>query len=386
MKTPCDLFPPAIAVMLALAAVAGCGGREAQPGASAPTEVAVVVVEPADVGLAMEFVGKTESSRRVEIRSRVEGFLERIHYVEGSMVEDGQLLFQMDRKPFEAELRAARAELAQQRARLTTTTANLKRVRPLAQQNAVAQKELDDALGGYRTAAAAVEAAIAKVEQAELNLGYTEIRSPVTGVSSYAVKREGAYIGIGDSLLTYVARIEPMWVEFSVSENQIFRKREERKADRLQPPADDRYEVEIIMADGSVHPHRGRITFTDASISEATGTFLLRAEIANPERELRPGQFVRVRLLGARRTNAILVPQKAVQQGARGSFVWVIDEDGAVRFQPVQTGEWRGSDWFIDQGLSGGETVIVEGALKVRPGMTVLTVPYSGPEPSAAAQ
>lgn len=350
-----------------------------------PMPVTVAQVVARDTPVTIEFVGRTASSRRVEIRSRVEGFLESRQYVEGTMVEEGQVMFQMDRKPFEAQLQAARAELTQQEARLANAEANLNRVRPLAQKNAVAQKELDDALGTFRSSAAAVEAAKAKVVQAELDLGYTTIMSPVTGVSSFATQREGAYIGFGtDSLLTYVAQIDPIWVEFSVSENQLLTGRANQAAGRIRRPEDGQYEVEIVLADGSIFPETGRITFSDASLSETTGTFLLRAELPNPARggerdeQLRPGQFVRVRLKGSIRPGAILVPQRAVQQGAKGSFVWVIDGDGKAQFRPVTVGAWHGDDWFVDEGLEDGETVVVGGALKLRAGAAVqITEPAS---------
>lgn len=339
-------------------------------------EVSIIVTEPRDIPVSSEFVGKTVSSRRIEIRSRVDGFLEKRLYEEGSMVQEGQVLFQMDRKPFEAQLRAATAELEQQQARLTNAEANLARVKPLAEQNAVAQKELDDAISMYRSSAAAVEAANAKVMQAELDLGYTDIYTPVTGMSSYARQREGSYIGIGQNgLLTYVAQIQPMWVEFSISENQLFRNRAQRASGLLKAPEGEEYEVEIELADQSIYPHRGQITFADASLSEETGTFLIRAEIPNPEKMLRPGQFVRARIHGALRPQAILIPQRAVQQGAQGSFVWVI-EDGKTKFQPVKTGPWLGDNWFIEAGLNGGEQVIVDGALTMRPGIEVKTIPY----------
>jgi membrane fusion protein (multidrug efflux system) len=286
-------------ILLAGILVSGCGSDDVQTGKQPGLEVEVLKVTARDTPVSIEFVAKTASSRKVEIRSRVEGFLEELAYQEGSMVDEGQVLFQMDRKPFQARLDAAKAELSQQQARLQNANANLKRVKPLAEKNAVAQKELDDALGTYLTAAAAVEQAKANVVQAELDLGYTTITSPLLGVSSYAVKREGAYIGLGgDSLLTYVAQIDPMWIEFSVSENQILRGREDEARGILVPPEDGSYEVEIVLADGMVYPIRGRITFADASLSEETGTFLIRAEIANPEKSLRPGQFVRANLLG----------------------------------------------------------------------------------------
>lgn len=365
-----------------LTLLAACSEPEA-PVVSGPG-VTILKVAAQDVPVKYEFVGKTSSSRRVEIRSRVEGFLEQRLYDEGEIVQEGQPMFQMDKKPFEAQLQAANAELAQQQARLINAEANLKRVKPLAEQNAVAQKELDDALGTYRSAAAAVEAAKAKVVQAELNLGYTTIISPVTGISSFARKREGSYIGFGtEALLTYVARIQPMWVEFSLSENQIFRIRSDAKAGLVTLPEEGNYAVEIELADGTIYPEQGLITFSDASLSEETGTFLMRAEVANTASDLRPGQFVRVFLIGALRPDAILVPQKAVQQGAQGSFVWLLDKDGKTRLQPVKLGPWFGSQWFIEEGLRDGDTVIVDGAQKVRPGIQVEATPFEAGEPAA---
>jgi len=377
--------------LLLCGVLAGClTGCEQQPPAAAqarPVPVSTATITASDTPIVFEFVGKTASSRRVEIRSRVEGFLEQRLYEEGTPVHEGQVMFQMDRKPFEAQLQAAKAELAQQEARRVNAKANLDRVRPLAKKNAVAKKELDDALGTYRSATASVEAAQAKVIQAELDLGYTTIKSPVTGLSSYANQREGAYIGFGtSSLLTYVARIDPIWVEFSVSENQILKARESEAKGLLKQPPDGAYDVEIVLANGEVYPDTGRITFADASLSEETGTFLMRAELPNPVRDgdahsqLRPGQFVRARLKGAIHPNAIVVPQRAVQQGARGSFVWVVDKDGKVEFRPVVVGAWHGDDWFIDSGLKDGETIVVDGALKLRAGAPVKVTPPAAQE------
>jgi membrane fusion protein (multidrug efflux system) len=234
------------------------------------------------------------------------------------------------------------------------------------------------AQGLYLEAAAAVEQAKARVVQAELDLGYCTITTPVSGLSSYAVMREGAYIGMGDSLLTYVAQLDPMWVEFSVSENQMLKRNDNIEKGIIRAPADRNFVIEIILADGSVYPHTGKITFADASLSEATGTFLIRAEIDNPDQQLRPGQFVRVHIKGSVRPNAILVPQEAVQQGAQGSFVWVINAEGKAEFRPVTVGPWHDKDWFIDAGLKAGDTVVVTGALKLRPG-----VPVNITEPAA---
>lgn len=361
----------------------GCGDDSDQAAGNPAVKVTVHEVKAKDTPIIMEFVGKTASSRRVEIRSRVEGFLERRLYTEGSLVQAGDVLFEMDKLPFEAQLDAANAELSQQMARMTTAKANLDRVKPLARQNAVAKKELDDALGTYNTASAAVEAAKAKVVQAELNLGYCTIKSPVTGVSSFATQREGAYLGYGAGALTYVAQIDPIWVEFSVSENQILKSRTQINEGRIVEPDGGNFDVEIVLGDGTVFPHTGKITFADASLSEATGTFLIRAEVNNPapaggvelvskkmSPQMRPGQFVRARLKGAIRPKAILLPQAAVQQGAKGSFVWVV-KDGKAEFRPVEVGPWHEHQWFIDKGLAEGDTVVVGGALKLRAGVPV---------------
>lgn len=346
--------------------------------ASQALPVTVIEVQAKDTPVVFEYVGKTVSSRRVEVRSRVQGFLESRDYQEGTLVEEGQVMFQMDRKPFEAMLQAAVAEQSQQQASLTNARANLDRVRPLAKTNAVAEKDLDEAESAFRSAAAAVEAAKAKVVQAELNLSYTTIKAPVTGISSFATQQEGAFIGIGsNSLLTYVARIDPIWVEFSISENQLLRMRSSENALRVRAPESGEYEIQLIMADGSLYPETGRITFADASLSDKTGTFLVRAELANPLRsdkwsgQLRPGQFVRVLIKGAIRPDAILIPQRAVQQGAKGDFVWVVGENSEVEIRPVKVGNWRDDDWFINEGLNDGETVVIDGALKLRPGAKV---------------
>ncbi len=352
--------------------------KEAPP--PPPPEVTVLTVVEEDAPMSFEYVGKTVSSRKVEIRSRVEGFLEKRLYEEGSRVEVGQPMFQMDAKPFEADVLAAKAGLAQQQARLKTATINLNRVRPLAKKKAVAQKELDEAEGNYHEAAAAVEAARANLTQAELKLGYTLITSPVNGLSSYATQQEGAYIGMGTgSLLTYVAQIDPMWVELSISENQMLSFAKQKKSGLLRLPENERFTIKLLLADGSEYRHQGVVTFADASISEETGTFLIRAEVANPDNLLRPGQFVRVLMQGAVRPKAVLLPKIAVQQGKNGSFVWVIDDKQEAQYRDVTPGPWQDDQWFIDDGLKAGERVVVDGASKLRPGMPVKIVPEKVP-------
>ncbi len=299
----------------------------------------------------------------------------------------GQIMFLQDPKPFQAQLDAAKGALAQQQARLATARANLARVKPLVAQNALSQKDLDDATGQEQAAAAAVETAKAQVEEARLNLGYTTIYTPVTGLSSFAKVQDGAYVNAENSLLTTVDQVDPIWVNFSLSENDVLQYRAERESGRLKAPKDGDYIIEAVLADGSTFDQKGRITFANASYNQQTGTFLLRATIPNPKAVLRPGQFIRVRILGATRPDAIVVPQAAVQKGAQGHFVFVV-KDGKAELRNVEVGRWYKDDWFITSGLQAGEKVIVDGAMKVAPGAPVKVVeaaaaPAAGAAPTA---
>jgi membrane fusion protein, multidrug efflux system len=360
-----------LAALVPAALLGGCGGKQAPSAGPAAAEVTTVAVQSRDVPYLYEFVGQTESSQQVEIRARVEGFLEKRMYTEGAPVKTGQVMFMMDRKPFEAALAAAQGELAQQKARLITARANLDRVRPLVADDALAKKELDDAQGTEQAAAAAVESAQAKVVNAKLNLGYTTISAPVAGLSSFAKVQDGAYVNAQNSLLTYVAKMDPMRVNFSVSENETLRLRSDISKGRLKPSKDEKYLVDVVLADGTTYPTQGRVTFTDAAFSDQTGTFLIRAELPNPQGTLRPGQFVRVKVHGFTRTNAIIVPQVAVQEGPRGTYVWTVGPDGKAAQRTVEAGNWMGDNWMVDSGLKNGDHVIVGGFMRLAPGVPV---------------
>lgn len=362
-----------LCLSLGLLLVAAVGCHENKPAASAPPPANVDVIDIAlrDVPVVYEYVGQTESSQQVEIRARVNGFLEKRVYQEGSLVHQGDVLFTMDRKPYQAALDAAQAEYAQQKARLDTAQANLNRVRPLVAKNALSQKDLDDSVGQQQAAAAALEQARANVTSATLNLGYTTITSPVTGLSSFAKKQDGSYIDSTNSLLTYVAKLDPMWINFSLSENEMLDLRTQTSNGSLKLPQAGKLEAVIVLADGSTYPQRGRIAFTDASLSSDTGTYLIRAEMPNPNGALRPGQFVRIKLLGAERASAVAVPQEAVQQGPRGAYVWTVDKDSKAQQRSVETGQWNGNDWVIQSGLHPGDRVVVDNTLRLMPGAPV---------------
>jgi len=355
--------------------LAGCGQKAAPPAARV-IDVTAVTVAARDTPVVFEFVGQTQSSREVEIRARVDGFLERRIYTEGNLVQAGQTLFLMDSKPFEASLQQARGEMAQQQAKLQVAEANLARVKPLADQNAVSKKDLDDAIGNAQTAHAAVLTSQGNIRQAELNLGYATIKSPLTGLSSFAKVQDGAYVSAQNNLLTTVAQLDPIWVNFSISENESLGYREQVAKGLLRLPKNNEMDIEIILANGTAFPNKGRISFADPSFSRETGTFLVRATLANKNGVLRPGQFVRVHVLGAVRPDAILVPQRAVQQGAKSHFVWVVNKDSKAEQRAVVVGEWSGDDWVIASGLAAGEQVVVDGAIRVATGATLKVSPY----------
>jgi membrane fusion protein (multidrug efflux system) len=366
--------------------LAGCREEKAQV-APQPPEVTVMEVVPRDVPVSIEYVAQTQSSHLVNIHARVSGFLDKRVYTEGELVKQGQVLFRMDPKPFQAQLAQALAALSMQKASLEIARANLARTKPLAELKALSRKDLDDATGQFESASAAVEQAKAQVETARLNLSYTTITSPVTGVAGAAQQTDGTYISTQNSLLTTVAVLSPMWVNFSISENEMQRFRNQADKGLIQRPKDDSYLVEVLLVDGSVFPHTGRIAFADPSFNSQTGTFLIRASVDNPKGVLRPNQYVRVRLKGAVRPHAILVPQAAVQQGSKGHFVWVVGSDGKVDQRPVVVGDWHGTDWFIFEGLSAGDRVVVEGTLALRSDLPVVVKPYSaGAEASSAVE
>ncbi|MBF0552268.1 MAG: efflux RND transporter periplasmic adaptor subunit [Deltaproteobacteria bacterium] len=381
------IFPAlVVSAVVIIPAVVGCDKQEAKkPAAKAPaTEVTALKVTPQDVPVVREHIAQTQSSREVSINARVNGFLDKRVYKEGSMVKEGQTLFLLDHKPFKVQLDQAKAALAMQEASLATARSNLARVKPLSALNALSKKDLDDATGQFQTASAAVEQAKAQVETAKLNLSYTTITSPVAGVSSYAKQTDGTYINEQTSQLTTVAVLSPMWVNFSMSENEIQKFHDEIAKGLLKPPPGLNFEVEVILVDGSRFPHTGRITFAEPSYNAQTGTFLLRVSVDNPGKGiLRPNQYVRVRLIGAIRPNAILLPQRAVQQGPKGQFVWVVNKDNQAEFRPVEVGEWHGNDWFINKGLKAGELVVVDGSVTLRPGASVAVKPYVAPTPTS---
>lgn len=356
----------------------GCGQR--QQTQAPPVPVTAIHVKPQTIPAEFEYVGVGKSSHIVELRARVEGYLESIDYTEGGLVHAGDLMFVVDQRPFIAALEMAQGELLRQQAILWNAQQTKNRMVPLYKEDAVSQKDMDDAIASELAAEADVVTAKANVEKAKINLSYTSIAAPVTGMASDAKFREGALISPGpDSLLTDIYVIDPIWVYFSVSTGDILKAREESMKGFIELPVDNNFDIEVIFANGSSLPASGKIDFTAPSLQQSTGTMMVRTVLPNPQGFLRPGEFVRVVLKGAIRPNAIIVPQTAVMQGMNGQFVWVIDDNNEAQMRPVVPGDWYKDYWIIQSGLKKGDVVITQGVNKVQ-NNTIVVVKNWAPE------
>ena len=360
-------------VPVVLAAVlAACGQAGSQPhGQMPPPEVAAVEVEAKRLPVAYEYTGQTAGYREVEVRARVTGILLKRNYREGELVKRGQSLFQIDPAPFQVAFARAEADLATAQARQAQAARDAERMKAVIDIKAVSRKEFDDAASAAQIAAAEVKAAQARVAEAKLNLDWTRVESPINGVSSRALRSEGTLVSGPDVLLTAVTQTDPIYVIFGIPESELLRIRRDVDAKRLQLPADGRFDVTVTLADGSVYGKAGKVDFADVRVNANTGTVETRAELPNPAGGLKPGQFVRARLAGAVRPAAITVPQRAVLEGPKGKFVYVVNAESKAEARPVQVGEWVGESWVIDSGLAPGDKVIVDGVLKIGPGAPV---------------
>lgn len=371
------LFPAqrslAVLSMLTLSVLVGaCKPSGSQPhGGMPPPEVAVMTIAPVAVPATFEYVGQTAGSREVEVRARVTGILQKRNFVEGERVTQGQSLFSLDPAPFQSALAAADAERAGAEARLTQAKHNAGRLKPLYAAKAASQKEYDDAVSAEAIADAELKAARAKLDDAKLKLGYTRVIAPLSGIAGRALRSEGSYITGPDVLLTSVSQIDPMYVLFGISDEERLKLKREVDAGRLTLPQDGQFAVTVKLADGRIYDKTGKLNFSDVRISGDTGTSETRAELPNPASVLRPGQFVRVKLTGAQRPNAILVPQRAVLQGPQGRFVYVVNAQNQAEPRPITVGDWSGESWLIESGLQAGDKVIVDGVMKIGPGAPV---------------
>jgi membrane fusion protein (multidrug efflux system) len=388
------VFPRPLLPVLAAALLAACGQSQ-QGGFQGfpPAEVTTFVVEPKAIPATYEYVGQTAGSKEVEVRARVTGILEQKLFSEGAPVKAGQVLFVIDGKPLAAQAAALEADLAHAQAQKAQADREVARLKPLAEKRAIGQKEADDAVSNSELAAATVKAAAAKLAEVRLSLGYTRVVAPIAGLSSRAPKSEGSLVTANDTLLTTISQSNPMWIPFAISENEQLALNRAVGEGRLTLPKDNAYDVTVKLADGTVIPRRGRINFADTRINPSTGTFEMRAEVPNADGILKPGQFVRVKLAGAVRNNALTVPQVAVQDGPQGKFVYVADRDkdgkAVASVRPVTLGDWVtvGNDnlWVVETGVKPGDKVIVDGLAKLHPGAPIVLAGGAVPAAPGAA-
>ena len=365
---------PALPAVLAVAGLllASCGKPAAQQaGQMPPPEVNVVTVQARDLPATFEQVGQISGIREVEVRPRVTGILLRWNYREGAAVRAGDSLFTIDPAPFQATVTRAEADVASAEARQAQAQRTATRLKPLYEAKATSQRDYDDAVSAEQIAAADVKAAKARLIEARLDLQYTRVEAPISGITSRALQSEGSLVQAQQTLLTTISQLDPIYVIFSFTESEHLKFTRAISDGRLALPKDGKFDVKLKLADGSEYKRAGRVNFTDVRVNPGTGTIEGRAMVPNPDGLLRPGQFARVELSGGVRLGALTVPQRAVLEGPNTKIVLTVNPQGVVEPRPVQAGDWSGEDWVITDGLKPGDRVIVDGMVKARPGSPV---------------
>ena len=358
--------------------LAACGPKPADVpggpgGAMPPMPVSIRTVTQQNVPVLIDAVGQAEGSKDIEVRARVGGLIERQLYAEGDRVRAGAPLFTIERAPFEIALATAKAALGQEQSKLEQARREAQRLKPLAEMQAIAQREADDANTALRTAEASVAAAQAKVRDAELNLSYTAVSAPIAGISGRAEKSLGSLVSTSDGLLTHITQTDPIWVRFSFSESELAQLRASKAAAA----------VRLLGSEGKPLGVGGRLNFTGSTVDAKLGTVQLRAEFANPELAVLPGQFIKAQVqAGVQR--AWLVPQAAISSGDQGKIVWTV-QGGKAAPTPVEVGGWVGTDWAVTKGLKDGDQVITDNLIKLRPGAPVQLAAPAASTASAAA-
>jgi membrane fusion protein (multidrug efflux system) len=351
--------------------LSGCSDEDTAT--AAVPEVYVAATVQRDVPVHMEVVGQTLGSQDVEIRARVEGFLETVAFVEGSFVHKGDLLYQIDPKPLEAALAQAKANLATSQARLDQAKITVKRMQPLAEDQAVSLQELDNAQATQNAMEAQVDAGRAAVDKAALDLGYARITAPIDGIVGITEVKAGNLVGAGEStLLTTLSQVDPIFFRGGISEADYLRmsRDKERNANRSAQESS----LQLLLADGTTYPHPGKFETIERAVDPTTGTLSVQVSFPNPERLLRPGQYGRVRFISEIKHDALLVLQRAVQEMQSHYTVAVVDSDNKVSLRSVKVGPRVGDLWVVEEGLQPGERVVVEGVQRLKDGMTVKPV------------
>lgn len=370
-----------LGLVLILIAGLGCGAKKPGPDASsAPIAVTVTPVIQKNIPNQVEYVGQTEAPVSVEIRARVEGFIQQVAFTEGSNVKEGDLLFVIDPKPYEEKLARTKGKLAEASASHLKAQQDVDRYRPLAKIQAIAQRDFDNALALEKQTQAVVDSAQAEVNSAEIDLSYTTIRAPVSGRIGSTSARVGTLVGKGEpTLLATISNTDQMWVSFGISEVEYLQFTKKRLENPEKKPE---FKIQLVLADGSVHAHPGTVNFADRAIDPKTGTLKVRVEFPNPDNLLKPGQFARVRVLLEEQANKLVVPVRSVQEIQGTYSVMLVDSASKVEFRPVKPGLKFNGAWVIEEGVKLGERVIVEGLQKVKEGMSVQAKEVPFPEDS----
>ena len=367
------------------------------PGGFPTPEVAVVTVESKARPIVYEYAGQAAGSRETEVRARVAGVVQKRLYEEGAVVKAGSTLFVLDAANFQTQASSTDASVAVAQARVNQSRRDNDRLKPLIAENAVSQKEFDDSKASLETALATLRQTQAQAQEARLNLGYTKVTAPISGVAGTAAKSDGSLVSAADSLLTTIIQTDPIFVNFSISENDLLKLDKLAAAGQLNVPGGKAsngslgFTATVKLADGSVYPRVGKLNFTSAKVNPQTGSLEARAVIPNPDGKLRPGQFLRVELGGATRPNTVSVPQRSVIDSPFGKIVFKVTPDNKLAPQPVELDGWSNGEWIVTKGVVAGDRVVADGFIKAnKPGMLVKPVPFvakpmgaNGP-PSAA--
>ncbi len=355
--------------------------NQAEPPAPPPLQVPLLQVQPRNIPIYLEMVGQTRGSVSIPIRARVDGVLEEMHFLEGRSVEKDQLLYVIDPSPYQARVVEAQGRLASARTNMAKARSDLERIKPLAEIDAVSKQDLDAAVAQYKAAKGAVQAAEAQLEQAKIQLGYTRIHAPVAGLIGITKAKVGEYVGREPNpvVLNNLSQTDPIRVRFSINEREYLRFSREFAAEMrdMEGEREGAAELQLILADGTIHEQRGKVVNFDAAVDPATGTLTLEADFPNPDRLVLPGQFARVRGMIEERKAALAVPQKAVME-TQGLFqLAVVADDGTVELRRVEMGPRVDNEWIVESGLQAGERIALEGLQRLRSGMKV--IPAKGP-------
>ncbi|MBP3546501.1 MAG: efflux RND transporter periplasmic adaptor subunit [Alphaproteobacteria bacterium] len=343
-----------------------------QTAQTTPQNVSVIELSPQNIPLSFEFSARAQGSKETEVRARVSGILLKRNYVEGSKVEEGSVLFEIDPDQYKVALDQAKAQLAQAKAQFINAETQWKRTDELHKQGFASDKALDEARATMDSLAASKELAQAAVEAAQLNFDYTTVKAPISGITSMEAQSEGSLIST-TGLLTKIVQVDPIYVIFSASENEIMSLRDMTERGLIRNP-ENKAEIvaKVRFGDDTMYNQNGTINFINPTIDESTGTIKLRAVFPNEEGKIRPGQFLRLVMEGLTRIDALTVPQEAVMQEANGSYVYRVGENNVLESVSVKTGlTTPNGEWIIDEGLKAGDKVVVAGLLKLRPGMNV---------------